>query len=313
MSSDTPEQPAGKHIGDRLFANAPLLLTFTTLFWGGNAVAGKFAVGEVSPMVLTAARWIISSSLLIWFSWPHLRRDWPVIRKHAVYLCLLGVFGFAAFNAALYTSLKYTTAINVTLLQAGMPMIIFALNFAAFRTRVHWAQIFGYSITLMGVLLVASGGNVLALGDLELNYGDSLMLLAAFIYSCYSVALKSRPDIHWLSFMTVLVTAAAVASVGFAAAEISQDAAIWPVSGTAWMVILYTALFPSLLGQVFFARGVELFGSNRAGLFMNLVPIFGAILAVGLLGEHFSLHHAIALILVIGGITIAQNLTPRSL
>lgn len=291
--------------------NATLLLTLTTLFWGGNAVAGKFAVGEVSPLLLTALRWLIAVTLLLALSHRHVARDWPIIRRHLPYLFALGAFGFAAFNAALYTSLKYTTAINVTILQAAMPMIIFGLNFIIFRTRIHWAQALGYSVTLLGVLFTASNGQLSLLADFAFNKGDAIMLVGAFIYSSYSVALRARPELHWLSFMTVLVAAAALTSILFASTEIINGTVIWPTSTTAWSVILYTVVFPSVLGQAMFARGVELIGSNRAGLFMNLVPIFGAFLAVILLGEVFHMYHALALALVVGGIIIAQNLTPK--
>lgn len=301
--------PASKSGG--IFANATLLLVLTTLFWGGNAVAGKFAVGHVSPMVLTACRWLIAAAILLIAARAHLARDWPVIRANIGYLFLLGAFGFAIFNATLYSALKFTTAINVTILQAAMPMFIFALNFAAFRTHVHWAQIIGYTVTLLGVVLTASQGEPAKLLGLTLNKGDLLMLVGSLIYATYSVALRARPNIHWLSFLTALVTAAAVASLGLAAYEIADGTAIWPATSTAWAVIAYTIVFPSLIGQAFFARGVELIGSNRAGLFLNLVPIFGSLLAVGLLGEAFQLYHALAMALVIGGIALAQNLTPR--
>ena len=290
-----------------------MLLTLTTLFWGGNAVAGKFAVGEISPLLLTALRWLIAVVILLIFTRQHVARDWPVIRQRLPYLFLLGAFGFAIFNAALYTSLKYTTAINVTILQAGMPMMIFALNFMVFRTRIHWAQALGYAVTLIGVLLTASRGDFSLLAELALNRGDVIILIGIFIYACYSVALRTRPDIHWLSFLTVLVGSAAVTSFAVATIEIADGSVIWPKSVTAWSVILYTVVFPSLFSQALFVRGVELIGSNRAGLFMNLVPIFGSILAVLLLGERFQLYHAAALVLVIGGIAIAQNLTPKKL
>ena len=307
--TNTPPPPAQSSQGP--FSNATLLLTLTTLFWGGNAVAGKFAVGEVSPLLLTALRWLIAVSILTLLARRHLVRDWPVIRQNLRYLFLLGAFGYAVFNAALYTSLKYTTAINVTILQAAMPMMIFALNFLAFRTHIHWAQALGYAVTLVGVLLIASNGDITLLADLALNRGDVIILIGIFIYACYSVALHSRPSIHWLSFLTVLVAAAAATSLAIASIEIIDGSVIWPTSVTAWSVILYTVIFPSLFSQALFARGVELIGSNRAGLFMNLVPIFGSILAVLLLGEAFQVYHGVALMLVIGGITIAQKLTPN--
>jgi drug/metabolite transporter (DMT)-like permease len=306
-----PPTDTSASLSARFTTNATLMLILTTMFWGGNAIAGKFAVGHVSPMILTALRWLIAAAILVLIARPHITRDWPVIRANLGYLFLLGSFGFAIFNVTLYSALKFTTAINVTILQAAMPMFIFMLNFLAFRIHVHWAQIVGYTVTLLGVLLTASQGEPTQLLGLTLNKGDLLMLLGALIYASYSVALRARPDIHWLSFLTVLVACSAVTSLGLAAYEIAEGAAIWPVTPTAWSVIIYTVLFPSLISQAFFVRSVELIGSNRAGLFLNLVPIFGSLFAVVLLGEAFQLYHGLAMVLVIGGITLAQNLTPR--
>ncbi len=310
MSPPSPAPTPAR--GQGLLANATLLMTLTTLFWGGNAVAGKFALGHISPLLLTALRWICASLILLVIAYPHLRRDWPVIRTRLPYLFALGAFGFTTFNALLYTSLKYTTAINVAILQAAMPMFIFALNFLVFRAHLHWSQALGYSVTLIGVLLTATHGNLGQLADLALNHGDLLMLVASVIYAGYSVALRARPAIHWLSFLAVLVFSALIVSLGFAAFEIATGGAIWPTTGQAWLVVLYTTIFASLLSQAFYARSIELIGPNRAALFLNLVPIFGSLLAVLLVGEVFHLHHALAIALVIGGIAIAQHLTPQS-
>ncbi|HUS97670.1 MAG TPA: DMT family transporter [Hyphomicrobiaceae bacterium] len=294
---------------DWLTNNGALLLILTTLFWGANAVAGKFAVGHISPFVLTAFRWLIASSILIIIARRELRRDWPAIKKNLLFLFLLGGVGFSVFNGLLYTSLKYTTALNVTILQAGMPMVIFILNFLVFQMRTHWAQALGYSITLGGVLVTAARGDWSQLADLAFNNGDLIMLGAVVIYAAYSVALRSKPVMHWLSFLTVLACSAAIMAVPLAGFEILAGTAIWPTDTTAWVIIFYTTIFPSVLAQGFFIRGNELLGGNAAGLFLNLVPIFGAILSVLLLHETFHVYHGIALAMVIGGIFIAQSLS----
>ncbi len=306
----TNDSSTGKQSDAGTTSIAPVLLTCTMLFWGGNAVAGKFAVGEVSPMVLTAIRWAVATTILLVFAVPHLRRDWGIIRSRLVYLFMLGAVGFGVFNVTLYSALQFTTAINATIIQSAMPMAVFALNFLVFRTHLHWAQALGYTVTLAGVVVTASRGDLGNLAALGFNFGDLLMLVATFIYASYSVALRNKPTMHWLSFMTVLAASATLASTAIAAIEVGTGAAIWPTSQTAWAVILYTAILPSAIGQAFFVRGVELMGSNRASIFLNLVPIFGAILAIGLLGEAFETYHALALVLVIGGLTIAQHLTP---
>ncbi len=294
-----------------LTGNVALMLTLTTLFWGGNAVAGKFAVGHISPLLLTAARWGLASLILIVLGHRHLRRDWPMIRAHLPYLFAMGMLGFAAFNGFFYTALLYTTAINTTIIQAGMPMFIFILGFLFFRSRTSMGQAMGYSLTLCGVAVAALRGDFDRFTEFQINRGDLIMLVAAFIYAAYSVALQAKPNIHWLSFRAVLVTAAAITAVPMALYESTTDAFIWPTTVTGWSVVAYTAIFPSILAQGFYIRGVELLGGNKSALFLNLVPIFGALLSVILIGENFRLFHGVALTLVIAGIVLAQNLSAR--
>lgn len=288
-------------------AQARVMLVLTTAFWGGNAVAGRFAVGEVSPFVLTFLRWTLAAAIVAWFAWPHLRRDWPIIRARLPYLAAMGAMGFTGFGGLLYYGLVTTTAINATIFQAAMPMFIFLLNFVVFRTATTPRQTLGYAITLVGVAVAAGRGDLASLVALDLNRGDLLIILAAVIYAGYSVALRQKPTTHWLSFVTVLFVCGAVAALPLAVLETVGGAAIWPATTTAWTVIAFVTVFPSLLAQAFFIRGNEVLGSNAAGLFLNLIPIMGAMLSILLLGERFELFHATALILVLGGIALAQR------
>ena len=294
-----------------LTGNAALMLTLTTLFWGGNAVAGKFAVGHISPLLLTAARWGLAAVILLILGRRHLRRDWPVIRARLPYLFAMGALGFAAFNGFFYTALLYTTAINTTIIQAAMPMFIFILSFLFFRDRTSPAQAMGYSLTLGGVAVAALRGEFGEIAEFGINRGDLIMLVAAVFYAAYSVALKAKPKIHWLSFLAVLITSAAITAIPMALYESTTDSFIWPATATGWSVVAYTAIFPSILAQGFYIRGVELLGGNKSAMFLNLVPIFGALLSVALLGETFHIFHGVALTLVIAGIVLAQRLSAR--
>ena len=289
-----------------LYSQPYLLLLVTALCWGGNAVAGKLAVGHVSPFLLTSLRWAAAMALVVPFALPHLKRDLPAIRRNIWFLALLGATGFTVFNNLMYSSLVYTTAINVAIIQAAMPLIVFILNFLLFNLRITGLQMSGYALTLVGVVIIAARGSLEVLAELAFNFGDVLMLIAIITYGAYSVLLKQKPSMHWLSFITVLGTSAFVTSLFFSAYEISAGHVIWPdLQG--WGVVLYTAIFPSILSQVFWMRGLELIGSNRGGVFINLVPLFGAILAVVILGERFHLYHAIALALVVGGVWLSQR------
>ena len=284
---------------------AYLLLFLTALFWGGNVVGGKLAIGHVSPIVLTLLRWAITMAVLLPFGWKPLMRDLPVIRRNFLLLFMLGAAGFALFNIALYTALLYTSAINVMIEQAGMPMMIVAANFLLYGMTVGIGHILGFVLSITGVALTAAHGDPARLLALDVNFGDALMLAGVFLYGGFTVALRYKPDIAWQSLMIVMSGAAAIVSIPFTIWEIGSGQAIFP-DATGWAVVFYTVLIPSLMAQVFYMRGVELIGGNRAGLFINLVPVLGAALSVVVLGEAFHTYHAVAMVLVLGGIGLAE-------
>ena len=290
----------------RFFSNPFLLLTVTAFFWGGNAVAGKLAVGHVSPFMLTTLRWILAGLILAPFAIHHFREDLAIIRRHALFLFVLGATGFATFNNLMYLALNYTSAINVAIEQASMPLFVFALNFLIFQIRVTWLRLVGYTFTLIGVIIIACRGNLVGFTLQSANIGDMLMIIGMMAYGLYSVLLRNKPDIHLLSFMFTAVLAAIVTSVPFTIYEAAVGRLIFP-DLLGWGVVFYTGIFPSILSQLFWVRGLDMVGSNYGGLFVNLVPVFGSLLAILILGEKFELYHAIAMIMVIGGIWLAQK------
>ncbi|MFK0277471.1 DMT family transporter [Ensifer sp. NPDC090286] len=291
-------------------SRAYVYLCITALFWGGNSVAGKMAVGHVSPMMLTTLRWVFALIVILVLMTPQIRRDWDKIRKHWLQLLAYGVVGFTTFNALLYSALKYTSAINAVILQAGIPMLIFLFNFVLFRTKASIAQVIGFTVTLVGVLVTAAHGDVTSLLSLEFNFGDALMIAACVVYAGYTVALRYKPTMHWQSFIAAPAFGALLSAIPLLFWEIGTGTAIAPDT-TGWIIVLYAAIFPSLMSQVLYVRGVEMIGANRAGLFINAIPVFGTLLSVMLIGETFHLFHLVALLLVLGGIAIAEKGRPR--
>ncbi|MDX3929166.1 MAG: DMT family transporter [Shinella sp.] len=291
-------------------SKAYFYLCVTALFWGANSVAGKMAVGHVSPMMLTTLRWIVALSVILAFMTPQIRRDWAAIRKHWLQLLLYGAVGFTTFNVLLYSALQYTTAINVVIEQAGIPMLIFVFNFLLFRIQATPAQIAGFTVTLIGVLITAAHGEFSALLELEFNFGDALMLGACLVYAAYTVSLRWKPDMHWQSFIAAPAFGALLSAIPLLFWEIGSGNLIAP-DITGWAIVLYAGIFPSLASQVLYVRGVEMIGPNRAGLFINAIPIFGTLLSVVLIGETFHRFHLVALLLVLGGIAIAEWGRPK--
>lgn len=291
-------------------AKSYLYLVIATLCWGGNAVAGKLAVGHISPMVLTFCRWTFAMMIVLSIALPQLKRDWPVVRRNLPLLFAYGAVGYTLFNALLYTALHYTTTINVAIAQAGIPMLIFVLNFVAFSTRVSAAQMFGFSLTLVGVVLTAAHGDFGALLHVGLNFGDALMLGAVLAYAIYAVSLRWKPAIDWKSLMAIPAFAALATSIPLVLWEMETGDALWP-DGQGWMISLYTGVLASLVAQILFILGVEGIGANRAGLFINLVPVFGTLLSIAIIGEDLQLYHIAALMLTLGGIAIAEVGRPK--
>jgi drug/metabolite transporter (DMT)-like permease len=280
-------------------------LMLTTLLWGGNAVAGKLAVGHISPMVLNAGRWTLAFCLLLSISVGQIKADWPVIRRNIPLLLAFGAIGYTAFNGFLYSALKYTTAVNGAIEQGAIPVLIFVLNFLLFRIPASKVQILGFIISFIGVALTAGHGDLTALLSLRLNFGDGLMMLAVLCYSIFTIALRWKPELHWKSLMASLSFGAMLATIPLLMWEKSNGSMILP-DATGIALIVFCGLLPSLVSQTLYIKGVSIIGANRAGLFINLVPIFGTVLSVVVVGERLEGFHMIALALVLGGIALAE-------
>jgi drug/metabolite transporter (DMT)-like permease len=294
-----------------LQVTAYICLIIATLCWGGNAVAGKLALGHVSPMMLTFLRWFLAVALIAVISIPQLKKDWPVVRRNLPLLFFYGIIGYTTFNAMLYSAVQYTTAINVAIEQAGIPMLIFLLNFCFFRTSVSLAQFAGFGMTLVGVALTAAHGDFATLAQLSLNLGDGLMLIAVAAYAVYTIFLRWKPPLDWRTLMAIPALAAMLTSLPLLLWEGSRGNIQLP-DQEGWVIAFYTAIFASLLAQILYIKGVGEIGANRAGLFINLVPVFGTLLSVAIIGEKLQLFHMIALVLTLGGIAIAEKGRPKA-
>ena len=295
---------------DWLYRQPTLLLTLTTMMWAANGVAGKIAVGSIGPMTLVFWRWVIACTVLSLIARTDVKRDWTSMRPHLFAIFLMGTLGFTGFNALFYLSAHYTSAVNMTILQGAIPVFVMLGALLVHRVRASPHQLFGVLVTLAGVATIAAQGSLETLRNLTFNIGDVFLIIACVFYAGYTLALRNRPQVSPLSFFTLLAIAACVTSVPLYLIEIAQGAFVWP-DARGYAVLLYAGLFPSLISQLFFMRGVALVGPSRAGIFTNLVPVFGALFAVVFLGEPFHLYHAVAMMLVLGGILIAETIGRR--
>jgi drug/metabolite transporter (DMT)-like permease len=303
-----PGVPAAKsaHVGGWLYDQPYLLLSLTSLFWAGNTVLGRFVVGHVPPMTLAFIRWTGAFAILLPFAAGHVARDWPVIRKNAGLMALYALFGFSAYNTMAYYGLQYTTAINGLLLQSIGPLFVALWTFALFGDRLTARQAIGICVSLTGVVVIISHGSLAVLLGIAFNRGDIMFVIALIFYGLYTALLRKRPPIHPLSFLLVGMGGGALSLIPAVAFEVANGQTMI-FDAESVLSFAFICIFPSLLGYLFLNRGIELIGANRAAPFIHLVPVFGSVLAIVLLGERFELYHAVGYGLVFTGITTATK------
>lgn len=286
--------------------NSPyVVLTLAPLGWAGNTVASRVAVGEVSPMALTFLRWVGVVIIMLAFARKPFLEALPELKARWKYVALMGLLAFTIFNSVYYVAAHFTTAVNIGLLQGAIPGLVFITAYLAHGAAASRMQIFGAVLTVLGIGVIASRGSLQTLLSLSFNFGDMLMLVACLSWAFYTVGLPRKPNIAPFAFFTALALTAALTTFPLVLGEMALGQFQWPTP-KGWLMMLFITLYPSLLSQMCFVRGVELIGPGRAGLFVNLIPVFASVMAVAILGEEFHLFHAIALALVMGGIALAE-------
>ncbi len=303
---DEKAGPGRRRLIHQFYDNAYALLALTMFLWGGNVVASRLAVGEVSPLALVSLRWIIAASLLGVAARRGIGAGLPKLLAHWKKILWMGTFGFTGFNILFYLAAHKTEGVNIAIIQGGVPVFVLLANLAFFKIRARPLQIAGLFVTLLGVAAVATRGDLAVLRNFNVNTGDLFMVVADLFYAAYTLGLRNRPAVPGLVFFAGVALAACLTSLPPLALEIWRGDIVWP-SATGWLILFYIGIFPSVIAQIFYLRGVDLIGPARAGLFVNLLPVFGALLSVAILREPFGAYHGLGLILVVGGILIAEG------
>ena len=290
----------------KILTNPHFLLTLTSIFWAFNTIAGRAAVGEVSPLLIVSLRWLFVSIILSFLCRNQLKEIWKILSKRIKWLIIMGLFGFTGFNSAYYIAAHDTIAINLGLVQGTMPAFIIIIAWVWLKDKINLTQFLGVLITFIAVLIVVSAGNLTILLNLELKKGDIVMIFACTLYAVYAVGLRKKPQIGALPLLTFFAYVAFVGSLPGLIYETYSNQLILP--GLKGCIILgVIIIFPSFLAQIFFMKGVEKIGPARSGLYTNLVPVFSSILAVFLLGESFQFYHFLSLSMIFVGIYLFEN------
>jgi len=285
-----------------------LLLTLTPLFWSVNWIVGRGLHEDVPPMAMTFFRWLFAVLILAPFALPHVRRDWPTIRRHWKTMLALGAIGVGTHNALAYLGLNYTTATNGVILNSFIPVMIVAIAWIYRRERLTPMQVGGVLVSLAGVLTILSQGSLAVLAAFRLNGGDLLVILSMAMWSVYTIALRWRPPgLSMLTFLFVLALVGDLCVMPLWLAEMASGLHVaW--TPTTLAALLSVATFSSVLAYIFWNRGVEEVGAQVAGLFVHLMPVFGVILAWLFLGERLRVYHVVGIALILTGIWVTSRL-----
>jgi drug/metabolite transporter (DMT)-like permease len=294
-----------------IYDNPYILLALAALFWSGNHIVGRAIGGEVPPIGISTVRWLLPTIALGFIAFPHIKRDWPVIRTRWGILLWLGIVGGGLFTAGQYIGLQYTTALNVSVLNSLVPVLIIATGGIIFRDRVTAVQLCGILISSIGVLVIIAQGQLSNLQHLQFNWGDIIIVFNMMIFAVYAVYLRKRPPMHWMSFIFVFGAVSTLTTLPFMVWEMAAGITFKPTWLTVF-AIAYVSVFPSVLAFAAWNRGVQLIGANRSGPFVHLVPLYTAIFGSVLLNEHLSTFHIFGFALIIAGVWIASHSSPAT-
>ena len=288
-----------------------VLLATAPLMWAGNAVTGKLVYGLIPPITLNFIRWMLAFIILLPFAWQVLRPNsdlWQHWRRYS----LLGLLGVGSYNALQYMALQTSSPLNVTLVSAGTPVWMLIIGALFFGVPARPQQIAGAMLSVVGVLTVLSHGSLQQLLSLRLVTGDLYIVLATIAWAFYSWLLVRTTEpagirSNWAAFLMAQMVFGVVWSGAFAGAEWSlgqRDITWgWPLAAA----LAFIVLGPAILAYRNWGLGVQRAGPVMAGFFINLTPLFAALLSMALLGEAPHLYHAVAFLLIVGGIVISSR------
>ena len=285
--------------------SAFLLLALANLFWSGNWIAGRALRESFEPVALNFWRWVVATLVLAPFALPALRGKWRSLPRHAGILLLLAFLGVSLFQSLVYLGLRSTEAVNAVLLNSSLPLVILLCSWAIEREKASARQVAGMLVSLAGILVILSRGDAATLLQFELHAGDIWILLAMPVWGVYSVLLKRAPaQLSGLELLFVISLAGTLMLLPAVVLSANHTTPNWPGEAAA-LGVVYMGVCASVLAFLFWNRGVAAVGANAAGFTIHLLPAFGTLLAILLLGERFAAFHAAGIITIVAGVLLA--------
>lgn len=283
-------------------------LVLTPLFWAGNAVVARGTVENIPPLSMSFWRWVIALAILLPFGLPGILRHRQTIARHLGSMLALATFSVAAFNSLLYFAAVTTTATNIALINATIPIFVALLAWLLLGDRTRPLQAMGIALALLGILTVVARGDISVLTGLQAQSGDLIMVAAVFSWGLFSVLLRRQAvPLPPLTFLTTQILFGTLIILPFYLADLVWFSGGFELSKGTAMPLLYFAIFPGILAYGFWNHGVHTIGPAKAAIFMYLTPVFASVLAGIFLDESLGLFHVIGGGLILAGLLLATR------
>ena len=287
---------------------AYIFLILTTLFWSGNFIVGKAAsLFEIPPFTLNFYRWTFAWLILAPFTLREIVAKKNYILENIKLIIILGITSITIFNSIVYYSLNFTQVISGVLMISTIPVmiIIFCWLFKIEKTNIY--QILGVIFSLSGVVVIITKANFNILVNLNFNKGDLWMVVAMFSWAMYSALLrKKKLEISQLSLLQIIISAGLIFLLPAYLIELALGYKA-SIHLPFILTLTYVVFFPGLASFIFWIKGIAIIGSNRAGIFLHLMPIFSATMAIIIFNEKFMIFHLIGTMLIIVGIFLSTK------
>ena len=290
-------------------ATTLLVLTVPPLMWASNAIVGRMAAGTIPPLTLNFLRWVVALAVLLPFIFTQLKVDWSLGRQHWKLFAVTGFLSTTCYNALQYLALITSSPINIALITAAGPIFTLLVGRAFFSAHIGRAAALGAVLSILGVAWVLLRGEIQNLTHVAFVSGDLFMLFAIGLWSVYTWLLRERPKaMSGYSVLALQMIWGLAFAVPMVLAEVlwgGYPSVQWDAHALG--MVVYVALGPALLAYICWQRAVALTGSQLPMFFLNLTPVFAAILAVMLLGEFPKSYHYIGLALIVLGIVLSNR------
>ncbi|MGA5688606.1 DMT family transporter [Cytobacillus pseudoceanisediminis] len=288
------------------------MLILANMIWGGNFVIGRIGVDYFPPLFFSLMRWIIAFLLLTPFMVKQLKKDWNIIWHHKRILLLLAVTGVAGYNTIIYFALQYTTSINASVVNSTTPLFIAILAIFILREKLLARQAAGILLSVFGILYIISKGSIEMFLSWKINAGDLYVLAAVIMWALYSVIGKKYSDVLPLlssfyasSFIGILL----LAPLSFIEYLVMERNPVFTLTSAG--ILLYVGFLASIMAFLSWNFGVSLIGAAKAGVFLNLLPVFAIIFALCFTEEILYLYQIIGGGIVTLGVVISSKKSLR--